>query len=311
MSPRKVTVATTIFGPTGAYPGPMARAGELTTLVDAMAERAEDGLDLVVLPETVLTTTAGPAADRALPMEHLAVQALGDVARRHSTYLVLGMDIAESGRFFNAAVLFDRGGQIAGIYRKVHPVAVVGSDELEGGLTPGAEYPVFDCDFGRLGIQICWDVVYPEGWAALADAGAEIIAWPSASPATLLPSAYAARHRYYVVSSTPKDNATVFEPTGMIAAQAEQGILVHRIDLRYAILGWSSFLADGAALKDEYGNRVGIHYQAREDLGLFYSNDPDCDIEEMIAAIGGEGIDEQIARNRRLQDAARASHLGE
>lgn len=311
MSPRKVLIGTVVHEPTPPYPGALDRAGELARLVDSMAAQAGGRrLDLVVLPETVLTDRAGPAAERALRLEDPAVHALGAVARRHQTYLVAGLDIAETGRFFNAAVLFDRSGAIAGIYRKVHPVAVVGSDELEGGITPGAEYPVFDCDFGRLGIQICWDVTYPEGWAALAGAGAEIVAWPSASPATLLPSAYAARHRYYVVSSTPRDNATIFEPTGMTGAQVSSGTLVHEIDLRYEILGWSAFLREGAALRERFGDRVSWHYQAREDLGLFYSHDPGCDIAEMIAAIGGEGIDAQIERNRRLQDAAR-SHLGE
>ena len=88
----------------------------------------------------------------------------------------------------NAAVLFDRKGEVAGIYRKAHPVAYVNSDELEGGITPGAEYPVFDCDFGRLGVQICWDMQFQEGWDALAKKGAELVAWPTASPATVLPA---------------------------------------------------------------------------------------------------------------------------
>ena len=88
--------------------------------------------------------------------------------------------------YSNAAVLVDRQGAIAGIYRKVHPVAMLGHDDLENGITPGCDFPVFDCDFGKLGIQICWDIVFDDGWQALADKGAEIVVWPTRSPATAL-----------------------------------------------------------------------------------------------------------------------------
>ena len=123
-----------------------------------------------------------------------------------SSYILLPLDLAEEGPrgpiASNAAVLFDRKGEVAGIYRKLHPVAYVGSDELEAGITPGRHVPVFKCDFGNLGVQICWDIQFDDGWEALGRSGAEIVAWPTASPATVLPAARALRHRYYVVSST-------------------------------------------------------------------------------------------------------------
>jgi hypothetical protein len=198
---------------------------------------------------------------------------------------------------------------MVGIYRKAHPVAYVNSEELEGGITPGREFPVFTCDFGKLGVQICWDIQFADGWDALAKAGAEIVAWPTASPATVLPAARAAEHRYYVVSSTWRDNATVYEPTGMIASQIlpPGKVLVHELDLSYAILGWSSFLKNGEALREKFGNKVGFHYSTREDMGLFWSNDPSKTIGEMILSIRGEEIDSQVERNRRLHSAARST----
>ena len=314
--PRKVVVGTTIFGAGRAYPGLAARAAELAGLVDEMARQAgrfPGGLDLAVLPEAVLTPNADSAAERSIRLDDPVVDTFRALARRHHTYLLLPFDLDEGHAgppaYANAAVLFDRAGEVVGTYRKAHPVALVGSDDLEGGVTPGAELSVFDCDFGRLGVQICWDVVYDDGWTALAADGAEVVAWPSASPATVLPAAHAARHRCYVVSSTPRDNATVYEPTGMVAARTEQdgAVLVHQLDLSYAVLGWSAFLREGTALAEAYGDRVGFHYEPREDLGLFWSNDPATSIGTMIASLGGEEIDRQIARNLRLQDAARSA----
>jgi predicted amidohydrolase len=315
-APRKVVVGTVIFGPYGKYPGLDGRLKVLGGLIDEMARQASGkypghGLDLAILPETTVTSTTGPASSRAIGLEGPVSETFGALARKHRTYLVASMDLAEEGpkgtTYANSAVLFDREGKVAGIYRKAHPVALLGSDDLEGGITPGRDYPVFDCDFGKLGIQICWDVQFDDGWAALAEKGAEIVAWPTASPATAQPASRAARHRYYVVSSTWREDATVFEPTGLVAAQVEPpgAVLVHQLDLSYAVLGWSAPLRDGKALTEKYGDKVGYHYERREDLGLFWSNDRETTIGAMIRSLGLEEIDAQVERNRSLHDAAR------
>jgi predicted amidohydrolase len=318
--PRKVVVGTVVYGPYGEYHGLDDRIKALSGFVDAMAAEATKayaghGLDLAVLPETIVTDTRGPAAQRAIPLQGKALDGLSALARRHKTYLVVPLDLAEEGSsgpiYSNAAVLLDRQGAVAGIYRKVHPVAMVGQDDLEHGITPGREFPIFDCDFGKLGIQICWDIVFDEGWQALADKGAEIVVWPSASPATALPSARAGRHRYFLVSSCWRNNSTIYEPTGLVAARVEAPgePLVRQIDLSYAILGWSAHLRDGKAFADKYGDKAGYHYEPREDLGMFWSNDPDVTVGSMLGSLGLEEIDAQIARNRRLQDSARGRSI--
>jgi hypothetical protein len=314
--PRKVVIGTVIFGPYGKYTGLEERMKELNGFVDAMAGEAMRkypgrGLDVAILPETIVTSGEGPASRRAVPWEGPVLETFGALARRHKTYLVVPLDLAEKQAsevvYSNAAVLVDRQGAIAGIYRKVHPVAMLGRDDLENGIIPGREFPVFDCDFGKLGIQICWDIVFDDGWQALADKGAEIVVWPSASPATALPAARAGRHRYFIVSSCWRNNATFYEPTGLVAAQVETPgkVLVQELDLSYAVLGWSARLRDGKGLSDKYGQRVGYHYEPREDLGMFWSNDPQTPIGTMIESLGLEEIDAQIVRNRRLQDTAR------
>lgn len=293
--PRKVVVGTTVFG-RNPHPGLAERADELVRLVDSMAAVSER-LDLVVLPEAALTPNAPLAPDRSVSLDDPAVLRVREAARRHRTYVVLGLDLAEDGSYANAAVLLDREGSVAGIYRKAHPVTVAGEPWSEGGVTAGADFPVFACDFGKVGVQICWDVAYDDGWAALAAGGAELVAFPSASPATVLPAAYAARHRYFVVSSTPRDNATVYEPTGLVGARiVDDGVLVHEVDLSFALLGWAPSLREGLAFRERFGDRVGYHYSAREDIGLFWSDDPETSIDSMVRELGLEDIRAQIAR---------------
>lgn len=314
--PRKIVVGTAMAAFWGDYPGVEARLDALGAIIDAMARRSAEaypgaGLDLVVLPEdAVCGGRGGTAAERSVALDGLVLERMAAKARQHRAYVVVPLFMIESGAAggcTNAAALLDRGGNVVGIYRKVHPVAAKGSDALEDGVTPGREFPVFACDFGRLGIQICYDIEFDDGWEALARAGAEIVVWPSQSPQTVRPACYAARHRYWVVSSTWRNNAAIFEPTGMIAAQIlpPERVLVRQIDLSSVILSWQPPLRNGEALRERYGDRVGFHYSEAEDRGLFWSNDPALPILKMARELGLETIDESLSRNRRLQDAVR------
>jgi len=310
-APRKVVVASALAD----FSGPVAARLQLAAkLLDdaagqARSETAGRGLDLMVFPEFAICREAGAtAADRAVSLAGPVLDALGAMAREHHTWIVMPMTLREdeaAGRISNAAVLLNRAGAVAGIFRKVHPIA---DDHgvFEGGVTPGGSYPVFDCDFGRLGILICWDMAYEEAWDALAAGGAEIVALPSASPQTLRPMAQALRHRYYVVNSAPRDNASVFDPIGRTVTQvtAAPGVLVHEIDLAFAILHWSETLHEGRALTERFGAKAGYSYSTREDTGVFWSNDPSRSIGAMIRELGLREMPEQIERMEAARKAA-------
>jgi hypothetical protein len=189
---------------------------------------------------------------------------------------------------------------VAGIYRKVHLVVSSDGKTMEGGSSPGKELPVFDCDFGKLAIQICYDMEFDRGWQELARKGAELVAWPSQSPQTAQPAARAVEQRCYIVSSTWRNNASVFEPTGKIVAQVKppQELLVHELDLSYAILPWSSKLRNGKALQDKYGEKIGFRYYEDEDCGIFWSNDPSTPVRQMVQSLGLLEAEDQLTRVR-------------
>ena len=288
--PRKIVVASALEKFSGKADGRLQR---VTVLLEQAAREAAAncggrGLDLMVFPEfTIQRDDAATAAEQAVELSGQVSETLGAAARAHQTWLVVPMTLREGGRISNAAVLFSRAGGVAGIFRKVHPM-IDDQGGFEGGVTPGNSYPVFNCDFGRLGILICWDMGYEAGWDALGAGGAEIVALPSASPQTLRPSAEALRHHYYVVSGTPKNNASLFDPLGRTIAQvtANPGVLVREIDLSYAILHWTEKLQEGRALTKRFGDRVGYDYSTREDTGIFWSNDPHKSIGAMVKEFG-------------------------
>jgi predicted amidohydrolase len=304
--PRKVIVGTVMQSFWGPYPGLSKRLEQLTGIVDEMAAQARSkyrrGLDLAILPETAVTGEAGAdAVASSIPFAGQVEEAFARKAREHHCYMVVPSYFLETSQrnvCANAAVLVGRDGEVMGAYRKVHLVVSLERNTMENGTTPGREQPVFDCDFGKLGIQICYDMDFDDGWAALGQKGAELIAWPTQSPQTSQPAFRARRHRCYIVSSTWRHNASIFEPTGKIAAQISPpaSILVHELDLSYAILPWSSRLQNGKALTKAYGDKVGFHYYEDEDCGIFWSNDPAMSIGQMVGSLGLLEMEEEMAR---------------
>jgi hypothetical protein len=200
----------------------------------------------------------------------------------------------------NVGILFDRQGEVVGIYRKLHPAVSDTTGSMEGGITPGKEAPVFECDFGKLGMQICFDIYFDYGWRELARKGADLVVWPSQTPQTAQPAFRALQHRYYVVSSTWRNNASIFEPTGRIVSQLKPPgqILVQELDLSYAILPWSSKLQKGEGLRKKYGDKVGFRYYEDEDCGIFWSNDPNVTIRQMILPLGLVEMGDYMTRVR-------------
>ena len=306
LPPRKVIVGTSMEAFWVDYPGLQRRLQQLGTIIDKMDAASQDKygrhLDLAVLPEVAVNGEAGEDAfGHAFPLEGPVKESFSRKAREHQCYIVVPMYLLEDRphkQVSNVGVLFDRQGKVLGIYRKLHPAVSDATGSLEGGITPGKESPVFDCDFGKVGIQICFDIYFDYGWKELARKGADLVVWPSQTPQTAQPAFRALQHRYYIVSSTWRNNASIFEPTGRIISQLKPPgqVVVQELDLSYAILPWSSKLQKGEALKKQYGDKVGFRYYEDEDCGIFWSNDPQITIRQMTQRLGLVEMDDQMTR---------------
>ncbi len=90
-------------------------------------------------------------------------------------------EVEQPGVYYNTAAVIDADGTYLGKYRKHHLPQLPGFWEKfyfrEGNLG----WPVFDTAVGRIGVYICYDRHFPEGWRALGLAGAQIVFNPSAT----------------------------------------------------------------------------------------------------------------------------------
>ena len=89
---------------------------------------------------------------------------------------ILPMVVGAGDRRFNRAFVIDRSGSVVGTFDKIHVTRVERDCFRVAG---GRDWPVFDLDFGRIGIMICYDGCFSESSRILALAGAEILFWPS------------------------------------------------------------------------------------------------------------------------------------
>lgn len=158
------------------------------SIVSYIHKAGADGAQLVVFPEYVLgrIPVPGPATAR-----------IAEAAAANNIYVIVGCwEVHPDGSFANAALLFDRSGQIAEKYYKTHAAV----DSYEGDppwsrppsdrdrdwfirndpewiMEKGHDLPVFDLDFGRVGILTCYDGWFPETFRVLSLKGAELIVW--------------------------------------------------------------------------------------------------------------------------------------
>jgi predicted amidohydrolase len=316
--PRKVLVGTSMFAMWGNHPGLDLRLTELGALIDEMdrisRQRYDRGLDIAALPEVAVSGGLPFGPRGAFALEGMVQSYFAEKARQLSCYIVLPMFLREQKmqgeEISNAAVLISRSGEVVGIYRKVHPVAGFDDAALEGGCVPGKSFPVFVCDFGKVGLQICYDMEYDDGWEALERKGAELVVWTTQSPGQIRPSSRAWAHRYFVLTSTWRHNASLFDPTGHLIraiTEKKERVFVEEIDLDYVLLGWQPKLRNGEALREKFGGRVGFRYSEAEDEGIFWSNDKALSIRQMTRELGLITVQQKIEQDRVLQNKARGA----
>ena len=110
------------------------------------------------------------------------VQRMMRLAKETGMVLVVPIyEKEDDGFLYNTAAVIERDGTYLGKYRKTH-IPHVGGFWEKFYFRPGnMGYPIFDTSVGRIGVYICYDRHFPEGWRALGLAGAKIVFNPSAT----------------------------------------------------------------------------------------------------------------------------------
>lgn len=190
--------------------------------IEMLEQAAADRPDLIVLPEAVsmLCYPDGRPGftyrDVAESIPGPTTEAVSRIARNSGSNVVIGLieDHGPGKPCQNVALVFDRRGALIGRYEKTHEPEVCRTEQ-EAGL--GEVLPVFDLDFGRIGVFICWDLLAPEVATILALKGAQLLCFPHL---IALPS-----QRNFAISLRARavDNALPIVAAGMRDAHNHNG----------------------------------------------------------------------------------------
>lgn len=145
-------------------------------------EAAEQGANILCLPELFnvgyhLGYLGNKTVTLAIEYFDQTVACFSALAQETKTYIIcpLGEPSECTGVIYNSALLFNPDGEIAGRYAKSHLWALEKQYFKDGN-----RLPVFDTEFGRIGILICYDIGFPEAARAMCLQGVELLLVPSA-----------------------------------------------------------------------------------------------------------------------------------
>ncbi len=168
---RDATIALVQFHP---------QLGQVTDNLDRMCKMIEQichthKTDLIIFPELATTGYENGVnfTDLAEQIPGYTTNFLGKLAGDFQTHIVVGMVVKHKVEsvIYNSAVLIGPDGEVMGEYRKVH---LKGEEKMA--FRAGYKFPVFETDFGKIGMLLGWDLAFPEATRSLALDGAEILA---------------------------------------------------------------------------------------------------------------------------------------
>ncbi len=229
--PRLVRVATVKLTPRGTG----SREASVQRFLDVVDHRVSEDVDVILLSEGITVVGTGKSyAEVAEAIPGPTSRALGEMARKKKSYIAAGIYERDGIDIFNTAILLDREGEVVGKYRKVY----LPREEIEGGITPGSDYPVFQTDFGKVGMMICWDIQYADPARGLALGGAELILTPIWGGNEALGKARAIENQVFIATAGYNYPSLIMDRDGEVLANAKDDgtVAVTTIDLnkRYA-----------------------------------------------------------------------------
>ncbi|HBL76169.1 MAG: hypothetical protein A2W90_08725 [Bacteroidetes bacterium GWF2_42_66] len=241
--------------------------------------------EIVCLPEVFAFTNVKKnytKAERPLISEGIAEQ-FSDYSKKNHCYTVCPVYTTDDQkRVYNSAIVINRQGTRIGTYQKIHPT----KDEILGGTTPGSLFqPVIQTDFGKIGIQICFDMLWNDGWDMYRKQGAEIIFFSSAFPAGQMINAQAWRNKCVVVSSTNKNTSKICDITGEVVSQTgiwNSNLICAPVNLEKAFLHLWPYNKRFNEIQQKYGRKVRISLFHEEEWAIIESLSPDVKVREIL-----------------------------
>ncbi|MBN2314853.1 MAG: carbon-nitrogen hydrolase family protein [Sedimentisphaerales bacterium] len=220
-----------------------------------------------------------------------------ETARQNNCYIIYSAyRKLPDGTGRNSSVLIDRQGNIAGIYNKNHPTI----GEIDKGIVCGTEAPVIECDFGRVGMAICFDLNFDEIRKQYVDAEPDLILFSSMYHGGLMQSywAYSCRCHFVGAIAGRGTRSEIRNPLGEIVASNTNyfDYAVARVNLDCELVHLDYNWERLRKMKAKYGPKVQISDPSYLGSVLISSEHETVSIDDMIEEFEIERLDDYFER---------------
>ncbi len=218
-----------------------------------------DTPDLILLPETFTGLGMGERDwfNVAESLDGETITRLSHIARQHRTYIACPILLKHRSIVYNAIVLLNREGEVAGSYYKMFPTL----GELSLGVTPGSEATVLETDFGKVGFAICFDLNFREVAADLHAKGAELVCFSSMYPGGMQLQHWALEYHWWMLSAIGSPQGLLVDPLGRVRKGAQpnyQPVLSASINLDCLVAHLDYNHDKLQQIKRDYGREVEV-----------------------------------------------------
>ena len=265
--------------------------------------------DIICLPEAFATSNINKnfTLSEKLELSSRAIEKMMAIAKKNSCYIICPVYTSENGNNYNSAVVINRNGNKTGEYHKMH----LTEGEIDKGLTPGAlTPPVFDLDIGRIGVQICFDMMWDDGWMSLDKQGAEIVFWPSAFAGGKMVNTKAWHHKYVVASSTRKNTSKLCDISGEVISKTgiwDKNYFCAPVNLEKAFLHTWPFVQRFDEIRKKYGRKVRITNFHEEEWSIIESLSPEIFVNDILKEFDLKTYKQHAHDSEKAQVKARKS----
>ncbi len=255
--------------------------------------------DLIVLPEICdqpANYHGARAVDYFRTRGSQVRDALAELAAEYSSYLVYSSRWEEpDGSWRNSSFLLDRRGQVISRYNKMHLVV---EENTEGGMRYGKGAVVAECDFGRVGFAICFDLNFDDLRLQYQALQPDLLLFSSVFHGGLMQANWAFSCRTHFVGAVADRPSAIISPIGQILASTTNyyDFVTARVNLDCCVAhldyNWGRF----EAARKKYGAGVTINDPGYLASVLLSSERDDLTVKELVQEFDIELLDDYLAR---------------
>jgi predicted amidohydrolase len=298
---RPVRIASVSHRPPSGVGDPRGTEQLIKGAAQLLERAARMGADLVAFPEIYPQLALADPYHHPEPALGGTLTQICNLAKRFRLLIVWPrLEYEPSRGVRNTSILVDRTGEVVGRYDKMFPTVT----EIEKGVIPGSDAPVFETDLGRVGMLICFDLNFTTVRNSLKRGQPDIVVFSSMYRGGLQAQALAFELRSFVLTAVSSELGLVIDRCGRIVKESTyEELCVAPINTNSVALHMDFNWSKMDTMLAKYGPALVFDYHTRE---AFYVVEftGDRDVEEIVTEFGLEPADAYFDRSQRQRTEA-------